>query len=30
VQMIAFERAGGEIRMLAAADPRKGGVALVR
>ena len=30
VQMIAVERAGGEIRMLAAADPRKGGVALVR
>ncbi len=30
VQMIAIDRSGGELRMLPAADPRKGGFALVR
>jgi len=30
VQIIALERAGGGVRLLGAADPRKGGVALVR
>jgi gamma-glutamyltranspeptidase/glutathione hydrolase len=30
IQIVAFDRTNGEPRMLAAADPRKGGVALVR
>jgi gamma-glutamyltranspeptidase/glutathione hydrolase len=30
VQMVAWDRAGGSVRLLAAGDPRKGGVGLVR